>query len=164
VPLLDLLLKPAQVEPGEFSVAVGGLETTLTLLPHSDVEVHAGDTIPWGMWGQRAGHQLPLPVDLDQYVQDHSKRSPPSDDSHGEVHEATVVVRGSSAGRDAGLLLGGMALGAACAGGTWLAFTRFKRAQQVRTFVTHSSEYAPGCTSLTSLIHTRVTLLLTGET
>ena len=36
----------AQVEPGEFTVAVGGLEATLTLLPASDVEVHAGDTIP----------------------------------------------------------------------------------------------------------------------
>ena len=52
----------AQVEPGEFTVAVGGLEATLTLLPASDVEVHAGDTIPWGMWGQPAGYQLPLPV------------------------------------------------------------------------------------------------------
>ena len=127
-----------QVEPGEFTVAVGGLEATLTLLPQSDVEVHAGDTIPWGMWGQPAGHQLPLPVDLDQYIKDHTPRSPPSDDSHGEVHGATVVVHGSSPGRDAGLMIGGMALGAACAGGAWLAFTRFKRAQQVRV-VTHSS-------------------------
>lgn len=128
----------SQVEPGEFTVAVGGLEATLTLLPQSDVEVHAGDTIPWGMWGQPAGHQLPLPVDLDQYIKDHTPRSPPSDDSHGEVHGATVVVHGSSPGRDAGLMIGGMALGAACAGGAWLAFTRFKRAQQVRV-VTHSS-------------------------
>jgi hypothetical protein len=127
-----------QVEPGEFTVAVGGLEATLTLLPQSDVEVHAGDTIPWAMWGQPAGHQLPLPVDLDQYVEEHTPRSTPSDDSHGEVHEATIVVHGSSAGRDAGMMLGGMALGAVCAGGAWLAFTRFKRAQQVR-LVTPSS-------------------------
>jgi high-affinity Fe2+/Pb2+ permease len=49
-----------------------------------------------------------------------------------QAEAATVVVTQSSTGRDAGFMVGGMVLGAACAAAAGVAFARFKRQQQVR--------------------------------
>jgi len=112
------------VEPGKFTIMIGNnpgesLTTSFTLKPAHDSDPDGvGNTIPWPMWGQPAGHQLPLPVDLQDQIR--------------EVPHVPVTLSPKTArdvATDVGFLFGGIAVGVVS---TLIGCIVSRRAQEAR--------------------------------